>query len=85
MDHLTLPSHPEGKVKTRMKLASGALAARLTTSPLHGNQAATEERLFVKDLGQAGPSPPFWIWQVPSWTHRNYLLLSDIVIYIRHH
>jgi hypothetical protein len=85
MDHLTLPSHPEGKVKTRVKLASGALAARLATSSLHGNQAATEERLLVKDLGQAGASPPFRIRQVASWAHRNNLLLSDIVIYIRYH
>jgi len=84
MDHLSLPSHPQGKVKTRMKLASGALAARLATAPLHADQAATEERLLVKDLGQAGPSPPFWIWQVTSGTHRDYLLLSDISIYIRY-
>jgi hypothetical protein len=51
MDHLSLPSHPQGKVKTRMKLASGALAARLAAAPLHADQAATEERLLVKDLG----------------------------------
>jgi len=61
MEHLSLPSYPEGKVKTSVKLASGAFAARLTTSPLHGDDAATEERLLVKDLGQAGPSPPLWI------------------------
>jgi hypothetical protein len=35
MDHLSLPSYPEGKVKTRVKLASGALAARLAAGPLH--------------------------------------------------
>jgi hypothetical protein len=62
MDHLSLPSHPEGKVKTRVKLASGALAARLAAGPPHGDQTATEERLFVKDLGQTRPSPSFWIW-----------------------
>jgi hypothetical protein len=83
MDHLSLSSHPQGKIKTRVKFASAALAARLATGPLHGDQAATEERLLVKDLGQAGPSPPFWIWQVASGAHRDYLLLSDINIYIR--
>jgi hypothetical protein len=62
MDHLSLPSHPQGKVKTRMKLASGALAARLPAGPLHGDQATTEERLFVKELGESGPGPSFWIW-----------------------
>jgi hypothetical protein len=69
MDHLSLPSHPQGKVKTRMKLASAALAARLTAAPLHADQAATEERLLVKDLGQAGPSPTFRIGQVASRAH----------------
>jgi hypothetical protein len=62
MDHLSLPSHPEGKVKTRVKIASGALTAGLATDPLHGNEAATEERLFVKELGESGPCPSFWIW-----------------------
>jgi hypothetical protein len=62
MDHLSLPSHSEGKVKTWVKLTSGALAARLATGPLHGDQAATEEMLLVKDLGESGSSPSFWIW-----------------------
>ena len=61
MDHLSLPTYPEGKVKTSVKLASGALAASLATGPLHGDDAAAEEGLLVKDLGQAGPSPPLWI------------------------
>jgi hypothetical protein len=51
MDHLSLFSYSESQIKTRMKLAPGALAAGLPTSPLHGNQAAAEEGLFVKDLG----------------------------------
>jgi hypothetical protein len=62
MDHLSLPTHSEGKVKTWVKLASGALAARLTTNPLHGDQAATKEGLFVKDLGESRTGPSFWIW-----------------------
>lgn len=53
MDHLSLPTHPQSKIKTWVKLASGALAARLTAGALHGDQAATEERLFVKDLGES--------------------------------
>jgi hypothetical protein len=75
MDHLSLPTHPEGKVKPRVKLASGAFAAGLATGAMHGDEAATEERLLVKELGQSGPSPSFWIWQVASRTHRNYLPL----------
>jgi hypothetical protein len=62
MDHLSLSSHPQGKVKTWVKLASGALAARLATGPLHGDQATTKEGLFVKELGESGPGPSFWIW-----------------------
>jgi hypothetical protein len=61
MDHLSLFSHPEGQIKARMKLAPGALAARLSTGALHGDEAAAEERLIMKDLGQAGPSPTLWI------------------------
>jgi hypothetical protein len=62
MDHLSPPAHPEGQIKPWMKLASGALAARLTAGPLHGDQAATEEGLIVKELGESGPGPSFWIW-----------------------
>jgi hypothetical protein len=54
-----------------MKLASGALATGLSTSPLHGDEAAAEEGLFVKDLGETGPSPTFRIGQVASWAHEN--------------
>jgi hypothetical protein len=61
MDHLSLPTHPQGKVKTRVKLASGALAARLPTGPLHGDEAPTEEGLFVKELSETGTGPSFWI------------------------
>jgi len=62
MEHLPLSPHPEGKVKTWVKLTSGALAAWLATGALHGDQAATEEGLFVKDLRESGPGPSFWIW-----------------------
>jgi len=62
MDHLSLPSHPEGEIKTWMKLASGAFAAGLAAGSLHRDQTATEERLLVKNLGESGPSPPFWVW-----------------------
>jgi hypothetical protein len=37
MDHLSLPSHPEGEIKTWMKLASGAFAAGLAAGSLHGD------------------------------------------------
>jgi hypothetical protein len=52
-----------------MKLAPGALAAGLPTGPLHGDEAAAEERLFVKDLGETGSNPTFPIWQVASRAH----------------
>jgi hypothetical protein len=61
MDHLSLFSYPEGQIKARMKLAPGALAAGLSTGPLHSDEAAAEKRLLVEDLGQAGTSPSFWI------------------------
>jgi hypothetical protein len=47
MDHLSFSSYPEGQIKAWMKLAPGALAARLSAGPLHGDEAATEEKLFV--------------------------------------
>jgi hypothetical protein len=51
MDHLSFFSYPQGQIKARMKLASGALAAGLSTGSLHGDEAAAEEGLIVKDLG----------------------------------
>ncbi len=71
MNHLSLFSYPESQIKTGMKLASGALAAGLPTGPLHGHEAATEEGLFVKDLGEAGSSPTFRIGQVASRAHKG--------------
>jgi hypothetical protein len=80
MDHLSLFSYPEGQIKAWMKLASGALAARLPAGTLHGDEAATEEGLVVKDLGETGSNPPFRVGQVASGTHREYLLsLTDIL------
>jgi hypothetical protein len=61
MDHLSLSAHPEGQVKAGMKLAPGALAAGLSAGSLHRDEAAEDKGLFVKDLGEAGASPPFWI------------------------
>jgi hypothetical protein len=83
MDHLSFSSYPEGQVKARMKLAPGALAARLSTGALHGDEAPTEEGLFMKDLSEPGAGPSFWIGQMASGTHRDHLLLSDILYYIR--
>jgi hypothetical protein len=74
MDHLSLFSYPEGQVKARMKLASGALAARLSTGALHRDEAAAEEGLIVEDLGEAGAGAAFRIGQMASGTHRNHLL-----------
>jgi len=74
MDHLSLPSHPQGKIKTWVEFASGAFAARLTAAPLHGDEAATEEGLLVKDLGESGTGSSFWIGQMASGTHRYHLL-----------
>jgi hypothetical protein len=71
MDHLSLFSYPEGQIKAWMKFAPGALAARLPTGPLHGDEAATEERLFMEDLGETGSSPTFWIGQVASRAHEE--------------
>ena len=83
MDHLSLFSDSQGQIKAGMKLASGALTAGLPTGTLHGDEAAAEKGLIVKDLGETGSSPTFWIGQMASGTHRNHLLLSDILIYIR--
>jgi hypothetical protein len=69
MDHLSLSSHPEGQIKTRMKFTPGALAAGLPAGALHGDQATAEEGLFVKDLGETGSSPTFPIGQVASRAH----------------
>jgi hypothetical protein len=47
MDHLSLSRYTQRKVEARVKFASGALAAGLTAGTLHGDEATTEERLFV--------------------------------------
>jgi hypothetical protein len=62
MDHLSLSSNSEGQIKAWMKLAPATLAAGLPTGALHGDEAAAEERLLVKDLGETGSSPTFGIW-----------------------
>ena len=80
MDHLSFFSYPEGQIKAGMKLASGALAAGLSTGALHGNQAAAEKGLVVKDLGEAGPSPTFRIGQVASRTHQGSPLFRGIYL-----
>lgn len=74
MDHLSLPFDPEGQVEAWMELTAGTLAAGLSAGPLHGNQTATEEGLFVKDLGETGTSPSFGIGELASGTHRDHLL-----------
>ena len=61
MDHLSLLSHPQGQIKAGMELTSGALAAGLSAGSLHRDEAAQDKGLFVKDLGEAGASPPFRI------------------------
>jgi hypothetical protein len=71
MDHLPFLSHPEGQIKAGMKLASDALAAWLPTGALHGDEAATEEGLIVKDLGETGPGPTFRVGQMTSRTHKE--------------
>jgi hypothetical protein len=69
MDHLSLCSHPQSQIKTWMKLASGALAAGLSTGSLHGDETPAEKGLIVKDLGKPGSSPTFPIGQIASRTH----------------
>ncbi len=53
MDHLSLSFYPQGQIKAGMKLASGTLAGGLPTGALHRDEAAAEEGLIVKDLGEA--------------------------------
>ena len=70
-----------------MKLASGALAAGFSAGAVHGDEAATEEGLIVKDLGETGPGPTFGVGQMTSRTHKESPpfaeYLTDIFIYIR--
>jgi hypothetical protein len=44
-----------------MKLAAVTLAAGLSAGSLHRDEAAQNKRVLVKDLGEAGASPPFRI------------------------
>jgi hypothetical protein len=85
MDHLPFFSYPEGQIQAGMKLAPGALAAGLAASAVHGDEAAAEQGLVVKDLGETGPGPPFGVRQVASGAHWEYLLsYADIIYYIRY-
>jgi len=61
MDHLSLSAHPDGQVQARMKLAVGAFAARFSTGSFHRDEAAEDQGLLVKELGQAGARPSFGI------------------------
>jgi hypothetical protein len=74
VDHLSFPPHPQGEVKAGVKLASCALAAGLPTGPLHGDQAATKERVFVNKLSKAGTGTAFRIGEVSSASHEDSLL-----------
>ena len=80
MDHLSLLSYSQGQIKAGVKLASGTPAAGLPTGALHGDEAAAEERLIVKDPGETGSSPPFRIGQVASRTHKDHLLSRDLYL-----
>jgi hypothetical protein len=61
MDHLSLLSYSESQIKAWMKLTAVTFAAGLSAGSLHRDEAAQDKGLFVKDLGEAGASPPFWI------------------------
>lgn len=74
MDHLSLFSDSQGEIKAGMELASGALAAGLSAGSLHRDETAQDKGLLVKDLGEAGASPPFRIGQVASRAHGTDLL-----------
>jgi len=80
MDHLPFLSHPQGQIKARMKLASGALAAGLPTGALHRDEAATEEGLIMKDLGETGPGPTFRVGQMASRVHGGVPPFIDLYI-----
>jgi hypothetical protein len=82
MDHLSLLSHPQGQIKAGMELTSGALAAGLSAGSLHRDEAAQDKGLFVKDLGEAGASPPFRIGQVASRAHGDSPPFKSILIYL---
>lgn len=64
-----------------MKLASAAPAAGLSTGALHVDQAATQERVFMNDLSEAGAGSAFRIGQAGSGFHGASL--TDIIKYIR--
>jgi hypothetical protein len=84
MDHLPFLPHAEGQIKAGMKIASGALAAGFSTGTLHGDEAAAEEGLIVKDLGETGSGPPFGVGQMTSRTHKESPpFLPAILTYIR--
>jgi hypothetical protein len=71
MDHLSLFSYSQGQIKAGMKFASGTLAAGFPTGALHRDEAAAEEGLIVKDLGETGSRPTFWVGQVASRAHKS--------------
>jgi hypothetical protein len=71
MDHLSFFPHPQGEIEAGVKFPSGTLAAGLSTGPVHVDQAATEQRMFMNNLGEAGSGSAFWIGQVSSATHKE--------------
>jgi hypothetical protein len=69
MDHLSLSGHPESQVKAGMKLAPAAFAAGFSAGSLHRDETAEDKGFFVKDLREAGASPPLQIWEMASGWH----------------
>jgi hypothetical protein len=83
MDHLALPSHPQGQIETGVELSLSAFTSRLAADPGHRDQGADEQGFVVQNLGQAGSRLAFLRRQVTSVAHRNtsfyliYLYISD--------
>jgi hypothetical protein len=69
MDHLSLSCHPEGDIEAGVKFSSGAFAAGLSTRAIHGDETATEEWVFMNDLGESGSRFAFWIGKVVTGAH----------------
>ena len=61
VNHLSLFPYSESQIKAWMKLAAVTLAAGLSAGSLHRDEAAQDKGVLVKDLGEAGASPPFRI------------------------
>jgi len=70
MVHLPFPTHPQGKIETRVQLATGAFTSGFAADSGHGDEGTDEERFFVEEFGETGTDLAFLGREMGAVAHR---------------